>query len=107
MASALEVFAGNELDAMIDERGGYAPTPVVSHTIISYNKNRKSGLADDTPIEALASTIKALWICEHTHQQLQEELGLDHFEGRSWHGLHRHALMTLRLIHHPLLLALG
>jgi SRSO17 transposase len=25
----------------------------------------------------------------------EEELGLDHFEGRSWHGLHRHALMTM------------
>jgi SRSO17 transposase len=29
------------------------------------------------------------------HQQLKEELGLDHFEGRSWIGLHRHALMTM------------
>jgi SRSO17 transposase len=28
-------------------------------------------------------------------QQLKEELGLDHFEGRSWQGLHRHALMTM------------
>ncbi|TWB47273.1 hypothetical protein FBZ94_12027 [Bradyrhizobium sacchari] len=28
------------------------------------------------------------------HQQLNEELGLDHFEGRSWQGLHSHALMT-------------
>jgi SRSO17 transposase len=26
---------------------------------------------------------------------LKEELGLDHFEGRSWVGLHRHALMTM------------
>lgn len=29
------------------------------------------------------------------HQQLKEELGLDHFEGRSWQGLHRHAPMTM------------
>jgi SRSO17 transposase len=43
----------------------------------------------------LAATIKARWICEQAHQQLKEELGLDHFEGRSWHGLHRHALMTM------------
>jgi hypothetical protein len=34
-------------------------------------------------------------ICEQVHQQLKEELGLDHFEGRSWQGLHRHALMTM------------
>jgi SRSO17 transposase len=39
--------------------------------------------------------IKARWICEQAHQQLKEELGLDHFEGRSWQGLHRHALMTM------------
>ncbi|EQA98325.1 hypothetical protein L485_18170 [Sphingobium baderi LL03] len=43
----------------------------------------------------LAATIKARWICEQAHQQLKEELGLDHFEGRSWVGLHRHALMTM------------
>jgi SRSO17 transposase len=54
-----------------------------------------SNLPIDTPIKALASTIKARWICEQAHQQLKEELGLDHFEGRSWHGLHRHALMAM------------
>ena len=43
----------------------------------------------------LTAAIKARWICEQTHQQLKEELGLDHFEGRSWIGLHRHALMTM------------
>jgi phosphoglucomutase len=46
LASALEVFVANEVDAMIDERGGYTPTPVISHAILTYNKNRKSGLAD-------------------------------------------------------------
>ena len=39
---------------------------------------------------SLAATIKERWICEQAHQQLKEELGLDHFEGRSWQGLHRH-----------------
>jgi SRSO17 transposase len=54
-----------------------------------------SNLPANTPIKVLASTIKARWICEQAHQQLKEELGLDHFEGRSWHGVHRHALMTM------------
>jgi SRSO17 transposase len=49
----------------------------------------------DTPTKTLAGTIKARWICEQAHQQLKEELGLDHFEGRSWTGLHRHAVMTM------------
>src|SRR5512143_834573 len=46
-------------------------------------------------LRTLAATIKARWICEQAHQQLKEELGLDHFERRSWQGLHRHALMTM------------
>jgi SRSO17 transposase len=48
-----------------------------------------------TGLRMLAAIIKARWICEQAHQQLKEELGLDHFEGRSWQGLHRHALMTM------------
>jgi SRSO17 transposase len=54
-----------------------------------------SNLPADAPLEELAATIKARWVCEQAHQQLKEELGLDHFEGRSWTGLHRHALMTM------------
>jgi SRSO17 transposase len=54
-----------------------------------------SNLPPDTPLKALAAAIKARWVCEQAHQQMKEELGLDHFEGRSWQGLHRHALMTM------------
>ena len=36
----------------------------------------------------------ARWVCEQAHQQPKGELGLGHFEGRPWTGLHRHALMT-------------
>ena len=54
-----------------------------------------SNLPAETPFRKLAAAIKARWICEQAHQQLKEELGLDHFEGRSWTGLHRHALMTM------------
>ncbi|MEG8223954.1 transposase, partial [Sphingomonas sp. HH69] len=54
-----------------------------------------SNLPADTAIKDVAGAIKARWICEQAHQQLKEELGLDHFEGRSWTGLHRHLLMTM------------
>ena len=54
-----------------------------------------SNLPAVASLKTLAASIKARWVCEQAHQQLKEELGLDHFEGRSWHGLHRHALMTM------------
>ena len=54
-----------------------------------------ANLPADTTLKALALAIKARWACKQAHQQLKEELGLDHFEGRSWTGLHRHALMTM------------
>ena len=43
----------------------------------------------------LVTAIKARWSCEQAHQQLKQEFGLDHFEGRSWNGLHHHALLTM------------
>jgi SRSO17 transposase len=54
-----------------------------------------ANLPSSADLKTLAATVKARWVCEQAHQQLKEELGLDHFEGRSWHGLHRHALMTM------------
>src|SRR4051794_38532583 len=54
-----------------------------------------SNLPADATIVMLTAAIKARWVCEQAHQQLKEELGLDHFEGRSWTGLHRHTLMTM------------
>jgi len=44
--SALEVLAANGVEAMIDAGGGYTPTPVISHAILTYNRGRKTGLAD-------------------------------------------------------------
>jgi phosphoglucomutase len=50
LASTVEVFAANGVDIMVDQHGGYTPTPVISHAIISYNKGRTSGLADGVVI---------------------------------------------------------
>ena len=45
-ASAIEVLAANGVEVMIDRDRGYTPTPVISHAILTYNRGRKSGLAD-------------------------------------------------------------
>ncbi len=57
-------------------------------------KYHLSNLPPRTSLRALVAAIKARWVCGQAHQQLKGELGLGHFEGRSWTGLHRHALMT-------------
>ncbi len=45
-ASALEVLAANGVDVMIANGDEYTPTPAVSHAILTYNRGRKTGLAD-------------------------------------------------------------
>ncbi|MEO8126972.1 MAG: phosphoglucomutase (alpha-D-glucose-1,6-bisphosphate-dependent) [Bryobacteraceae bacterium] len=46
LASALEVLAANEFDVMLAESDEYTPTPAISHAILTYNRGRKTGLAD-------------------------------------------------------------
>ena len=65
------------------------------HRMSGEKKYYLANLPAKIELRTLAATIKARWICEQAHQQLKEELGLDHFEGRSWPGLHRHSLMTM------------
>ena len=45
-ASTLEVLAANEVETIISEKDEYTPTPVISHAILKYNKERKTSLAD-------------------------------------------------------------
>jgi phosphoglucomutase len=44
--TAVEVLAANGIETMVDRDDGYTPTPAVSHAILTYNRGRKSGLAD-------------------------------------------------------------
>jgi phosphoglucomutase len=46
LATAVEVLTANGVDVCVDAAGGYTPTPVVSHAILTYNRGRKDGLAD-------------------------------------------------------------
>ena len=68
---------------------------VGEHRSTGEKKHYLANLPTQTDLRTLAATIKARWVCEQAHQQLKEEIGLDHFEGRCWQGLHRHALMTM------------
>ncbi len=44
--SSLEVLAANNVEVMLSEGTAYTPTPAVSHSILGYNRDRESGLAD-------------------------------------------------------------
>lgn len=46
LASAIEVLAANGVDIMLAENDEYTPTPVISHAILTYNRGRKTQLAD-------------------------------------------------------------
>ena len=67
----------------------------IEHRDNGEKKYYLANLPTRTDLSTLAATIKARWVCEQAHQQLKEEIGLDHFEGRCWQGPHRHALMTM------------
>lgn len=54
-----------------------------------------TNLPAETGLLMLAACIKAGWVCEQAHRQMQEKLGPDHLEGRFRRGLHRHALMIM------------
>jgi SRSO17 transposase len=48
-----------------------------------------------TPLKALVKMAKHRWIIERDYQELKQELGLGHFEGRNWRGFHHHATLCI------------
>ena len=54
-----------------------------------------STLAEDIDFERLVELAKLRWRIERDYQDLKQEVGLDHFEGRSWRGLHHHASLCI------------
>jgi len=53
-----------------------------------------SDLPADTPLADLVHLAKARWRIEHDYRELKTGLGLDHYEGRTWHGWHRHVTLV-------------
>jgi len=67
---------------------------VGEHRASGERKHYLSNLPADATLEQLAERIKARWVCEQAHQQLKEELGLDHLECRGWRALRHHVLLA-------------
>jgi SRSO17 transposase len=53
-----------------------------------------SDLPEDTPVAELVRLAKIRWRIEHDYRELKHGLGLDHFEGRSFTGWHRHVTLA-------------
>jgi SRSO17 transposase len=49
----------------------------------------------DTPLRELVTPAKHRWIIERDYQELKQELGLGHYEGRGWRGFHHHATLCI------------
>ncbi len=54
-----------------------------------------STLADDIVFHDLVDTAKLRWRIERDYQELKQEVGLGHFEGRGWRGFHHHATLCI------------
>lgn len=54
-----------------------------------------ANLPETTDLQDLVYWAKIRWFVEQNYQQLKDELGLDHFEGRSWNGWHHHVTLTM------------
>ena len=54
-----------------------------------------SNLPEATSLRQLVRTAKGRWWVEHSYKELKDELGLDHFEGRSWRGWQHHVTLVM------------
>ncbi|MFA0925257.1 transposase, partial [Xanthomonas fragariae] len=54
-----------------------------------------SNLPANTPRKVLVRTVKARWRIERDYQDLKQEFGLDHYQGRGWRGFHHHARLCI------------
>lgn len=54
-----------------------------------------STLSSQTKLPALVKMAKHRWIIERDYEELKQELGLGHYEGRGWRGFHHHATLCI------------
>ena len=54
-----------------------------------------STLPPETELKALVGIAKQRWVIERDYEELKQELGLGHYEGRGWRGFHHHATLCI------------
>lgn len=54
-----------------------------------------STLDENTPFRRLVDIAKMRWRIERDYQELKQEIGLGHYEGRGWHGFHHHGTLCI------------
>lgn len=88
---------------LADGMGNSAGAHLPGEDVWIIGEQRKGGerkyyacnLPPSTTLAELVAITKQRWACEHGHRELKQEVGLSHFEGRSWRGLHHHAVLCL------------
>jgi SRSO17 transposase len=70
--------------------------------LIEWPRNEKeptkywlSNMSADLPMEDLVATAKIRWRIERDYEELKQEFGLGHYEGRGWRGFHHHASLCI------------
>jgi SRSO17 transposase len=88
---ALRVRPANDAqrqpDGSLPERWLLAEWPAEKSESVKYWLSK---LSADTPLARLVALAKLRWRIEHNYRELKQCLGLDHYEGRSYRGLHHH-----------------
>lgn len=79
--------AQRDVDGVLPERWLLAEWPKTKDEPIKY---WLSNLPADTPLPTLVRAAKLRWRVEHDYRELKQCVGLDHYEGRSYRGLHHH-----------------
>lgn len=93
---------GDLLDPLLQSGLVTALAPLPVHLGVCYTaraaeplKYRLSTMPAETTITTLVDTATLRWRIERDFQDLKQEIGLDHYEGRGWRGFHHHAALSI------------